>query len=169
MNLEFDPAIDDCLVTQATFGQAVGIKARQVRNLRDAGVIVEHDGKLPLFESIRRYYQDKHDLPEAERDLDLAIKQEDLKRKQRENREADGEMVKKSDLIPFLRNYSKQVNREFDSIEGQLDGTLIECSSCDSTQRLDGRGRQRVRETVIRMKNHLHDLHNNLAGAKSST
>ena len=97
----------------------------------------------------------------------MALKQEDLIKKQRENRLAESVCVNKSDLLPFLRNYSKQVNREFDGIAATLEGTLIECSQCDSSQRLDGRGRERIREATIRMKNHLHDLHHNLDNAKS--
>lgn len=171
--MKLDPAVDDYLVTQEVMAGLLKIGDRHVRRLRDKKLLPEKDGKLLAAASIEAYYAQQYGktvevdgLDESQ--LDLKIKGEDFRRKQRENDIAKGEVVKKADLIPFLRHYSKHTGRELDSIEGQLDGSLIECPDCEKRMRLDGRGRERVRETIIRTKNVLDDLHNNMESAKSS-
>ena len=175
MQIEFDPAIEDFPVTQVTFGAIVGLKERQVRNLRDEGIIVERNGKIALGESLPRYYaskfgqilDDENEELLDERELEKKIKLEDYRSKRHKNEIDKGQSVRKKDFISFFRNWSKHTNREFDSIEGSLASTLIECPDCKKQMKLDGRGREKIRETVIRMKNYLHDLHSNIETAKS--
>ena len=176
MQIDFDPAIDDFTVTQVTFGKIVGLKERQVRNLRDEGVIVEIGGKISLKESLPRYFatksgqvfDDENEEMLDERELDKKIKLEDYRSKRYKNELDKGQSVRKKDFLPFFRQWSKHTGREFDSIEGSIDGSLIECPDCKKQMKLDGRGKEKIKKTVIRMKNYLHDLHENVESAKSS-
>lgn len=179
MQIEFDEEIGDFPCTQVQFGLIIGVDKRQVRNLRDAGTLVEINGKIALIKSLPRYYQNKFggsqlvDGEEINERTDDAVlerlnKLEDYRRKKLANEIDQGETVRKPDLIPFLRHWSKQTSREFDSIPPQVESTYQECPDCGTRTKLDGRANERIKDTIVRMKNHLHELHRNMSDAKSS-
>lgn len=176
MQIKFDAAVEDFSPTQHQLAKLVGKSERTIRNWRDEGIVIEQDGKILLSQSLPKIYAhmlghvtgadaDDEALDGAE--LDRKIKIEELRAKRYKNEIDIGESVRKKDMIPFFRNWSKHVSREFDSIDGQLESTLQECSGCGARLAFDGRARERLRETVIRMKNFLHDLHRNVESAKS--
>ena len=156
------------VVPAETLAGYMGIKPRQIQSLTAQGILSkESHGKYPVRENIQKYIEYKtnpENFSDQENRLRVQNLEQDLRRKRRENDEADRDLVPRTEFVSFLRKWSKHVGREHESIPATLDGTMIECPKCDHQMRLDGRGRQRVQESIIRMKNYLHDLHESVEG-----
>ena len=169
------------VVSVAVLSNFCNLSERRCQQLAKEGVMRKDSrGEYRFLESISgyiRYLQDTYEseVPDNvtantdEKVLDRLNKFEDYRRKKHANEIDSAQSVRKKDLLPFFRHFSKQVGREFDSVAPQIESTYAECPDCGTKMKLDGRGNERIRDTIARMKNHLHELHSKLKVAKSSS
>lgn len=167
------PKAQDWSLTAGSIELGVGIKTLTKR-VDEAGIepvrIQERnpgDIKFYLMADLSKALHgfaadDDEEVAEEMAAVKLANEKQLLRTRTRINDEEEGLLVPTREFAETFSKWSRLVGMEYDSLEGQLAETGRECPECKNKMLLDGRGRQRIRDTIIRCKNHLAGLHRKL-------